>query len=174
MLTTTDGIILGLLLGIALVVLGYRFYQHYITKKRVRKGIRGEKEAKAILKRHGYTIIKEQLDEVVTLEVDDKLYECKIRADFLVKRGLKTYIVEVKTGKKARPTLPDIRRQLLEYDLVFRPDGLLFIDMKKGEIEAVRFHTKLKGYHFYDKLMYLLIGAVIGFLMSALVLKAML
>ena len=172
MLTPLEIILLSVISSGVFLYFFKRYYVKYTHQKRIKKGLKGEKEAKVLLKKNGYKILSEQLEDKVTLSIDEKHYDCKIRADFYVKKGYKRYIVEVKTGTKARPTVPEIRRQLLEYDLVFRPSGLLFIDMKKGSIEKIKFHKKLKRYDFFDKLMYFGIGIVFGFICAIALLKS--
>lgn len=169
--TNVDFFILGLLLMGVSAYFGYRGYTRYQRKKRSRRAISGEKRAKQLLKKEGYRILKEQLEGEVSLLVSDKVHACKVRADFYVKKGFKKYIAEVKTGKSAKATIPEIRRQLLEYDLVFKPDGMLFIDMKNDSIELVTFDKKLKRYSLVEKIIFLSIGFLFGLFIALVILS---
>jgi len=93
MLTTTDLWILAFLAGIALTIFGMKFLKKHRGRKNVKKGIKGEKVARALLKKEGYKILHEQLEDTVVMTVQDKVHECKVRADFYVKKGMKKYIV---------------------------------------------------------------------------------
>lgn len=169
--TNVDFFILGLFLMGLGVYFGYRGYTRYQRKKRSRRAIRGEKRAKQLLKKEGYHILKEQLEGEVSLLVGEKAHACKIRADFYVKKGFKKYIAEVKTGKNAKATVPEIRRQLMEYDLVFKPDGMLFIDMKNETIEVVVFDKKLRHENLARKIGLFCFGFLFGLFMALVVLS---
>lgn len=164
--SSSDYFILGILVTGFFSYFSYRFYDKYQRKKRSKRGLRGEKRAKALLKREGYHILKEQLEKEIDLFVNAKVHKCKVKADFYVKKGFKKYIVEVKTGKNAKASIPEIRRQMLEYDLVFKPDGMLFIDMKKEEIETVVFDKKIRRYTLLKKLMLFSFGLGLGFFLG--------
>ena len=78
-------------------------------------------------------------------------YESFIKADFIVEKNHKRYLAEVKTGKQANPRLPNVRRQLFEYQNLFETDGILFIDMNKYDIIEVSFTVPetMKGEYKY-------------------------
>lgn len=164
----SDYFILGLLIASFFLYFSWRGYDSYKRKKRSKRAIKGEKKAKALLKRAGYKVLREQIEETISLYVDDKPYQCKVKADFYVKKGFKKYIVEVKTGKHAQAKVPEIRRQMLEYDLVFKPDGMLFIDMKKEAIETIRFDKKLRRYSNFEKLGFFGLGLALGIVMGGI------
>jgi hypothetical protein len=57
-----------------------------------------------------------------------------------VQKGKKTFVAEVKSGQVGiDPTEPATRRQLLEYDYVYKPDGLLLVNMLDQKIYQVKF-----------------------------------
>jgi hypothetical protein len=63
-----------------------------------------------------------------------------VRADLLVQRDGALFVAEVKTGSRAPdPSFPATRRQLLEYLMVFEPDGLLLVDMEREAVMEVEF-----------------------------------
>ena len=173
MLTTTDLWILAFLAGIALTIFGMKLLKKHRGRKNVKKGIKGEKVARALLKKEGYKILHEQLEDTVVMTVQDKVHECKVRADFYVKKGMKKYIVEVKSGQNVKATLPEIRRQLLEYDLVFRPDGMLFLDTNKGILEEVIFDRRTKRFSLMEKVYYFILGSLFGAVIAIAVLRSL-
>jgi hypothetical protein len=96
--------------------------------------------------------------------VNGKQQESKLILDYVVKKGGKKYIVEVKSGKSAI-SLKDknSRRQLLEYDFVIENDGVFLLDMENKNMQLVKFHTKAeKEEYTFRKLIIVL--ALIGIL----------
>ena len=86
---------------------------------------------------------------------------------------MKKYIVEVKSGQNVKATLPEIRRQLLEYDLVFRPDGMLFLDTNKGILEEVIFDRRTKRFSLMEKVYYFILGSLFGAVIAIAVLRSL-
>ena len=101
-----------------------------------------------------------QLQETIVVYVDGQPEKITVRADFLVRRGWKTYIVEVKSGQQGSIRLPNVRRQLLEYKLVYQPDGILLLDMEHHTLQEIRFsYPDKKRYRLvYYSLFFLLLG----------------
>lgn len=112
------------------------------AKKRVRHGLAAEKSAAGFLKHRGYRIIASQLEEKITVYVDGEPLSSTVRADYLVKKGFKTYVVEVKSGEQGTVRRPNVRRQLLEYKLVYEPDGILLLDMEEKNLQEICFAYK--------------------------------
>ncbi len=99
----------------------------------------GESEAATLLQKQGYRILEEQARMPVEMMIGGERYESFIKADFIVEKNHKRYLAEVKTGKQANPRLPNVRRQLFEYQNLFETDGILFIDMNNYDIIEVSF-----------------------------------
>lgn len=136
---TTDIFIWGIVLGMLLVVVVSRRYKRVKVQKMLKRAKAAEKKAVVLLQKWGYTVLDVQLREKVVITIDGKPHESTIRADILVRKGFKRYIVEVKTGQQTSPTLPNVRRQLLEYWLVYQPDGMLLLDMEKEALKEICF-----------------------------------
>jgi len=115
------------------------FLRNWRMKRRFRHGAQAEREAVKFLQRQGYRILAAQLEESIVVYVDGTPQRSSVRADFLVRKGWKRYIVEVKSGQQGTMRLPNVRRQLLEYKLVYRPDGVLLLDMEHRRLQEVRF-----------------------------------
>ena len=101
--------------------------------------------------------------------VDGKRLEYDVRADLLVSRRWRTYVVEVKTGKSApNPKATATRRQLREYAAIYQVDGLLLADMSAGELREVRFPTRPTGRGTAWMAAMLLIGAIVGVVLTTI------
>lgn len=142
MMETGDLIILAVVAGVLVAVWVQRFLLHRKRLRVSRKAIRGEKKARELLERNGYRVLEKQLTGKIVYYIDDEPKESSVRADLMVKKNGKHYLVEIKTGDQANPKLPAVRRQMMEYDRVFSPHGILFVDMEKSRIQSVRFDQK--------------------------------
>ena len=94
-------------------------------------------EAQALLTRAGYKITARQKRSPVLVLINGKRHLANVTADFLVKKENKTYAVKVRSGQLADPLEPATLRQLIEYEHVFKPQGLLFVDMGQSEIHEI-------------------------------------
>jgi Holliday junction resolvase len=104
------------------------------------RGQRGERAAEELLKAHGYTLIARQAATRYAVELDGETVEVMLQADFLVARGRKRLVAEVKTGRNApRFQHAETRRQLLEYQLAFGVDSVLLVDVEAALLREIRF-----------------------------------
>lgn len=118
------------------------------SQRRVRRALVGESDAEALLETCGFRVLDRQVRGFGWMEVDGQDLEFEVRADLIVElvgphpvlpRGARL-VAEVKTGGRAPdPTHPATRRQLLEYQRVFEPDGLLLVDVEAGQVLEVAF-----------------------------------
>lgn len=132
-------LILGCVIG-GLTIQWYLKKQKTKSLKKISKRAKiGETEAAVLLQSSGYRIIDEQVRMPVRMLVNNDVYESFIKVDFIAEKGNKRYVVEVKTGKQANLHLPNVRRQLYEYQNIFQPDGILFVDMNNYDIINVKF-----------------------------------
>jgi len=162
-----DFFILGAILGLYLFYKISRYYQHKKRQLILYKAKRAENSAVKILQSAGYKIVDVQKRVKVKTKIDGKDYYNTIIADMIVKKGGKNFLVEIKTGKQTeRPVAPQIRRQLLEYFLVFKPDGIILLDMEVGKLHYVSFDLG-NNYNYKAYLGYILaflIGAFLAWL----------
>jgi hypothetical protein len=101
---------------------------------------RGEERAETLLDRAGFSVLGRQVSQRYDLAVDGAKLSVLVRADFIVRRGRRRYVAEVKTGKLApRIETPSTRRQLLEYRMVFGVDGVLLVDADAERISFIEF-----------------------------------
>ena len=100
-----------------------------------------EEEAEEFLKKNGYKIIEKKKKATVMTNIDGKDHVGYVVCDYIVKKGRKIYVAEVKSGQVGvNPNEPSTRRQLLEYDYVYNPDGLLLVNMLDQQIHEVSFY----------------------------------
>lgn len=161
MMTETDYIVLYFLLGALAVWLLLRYAKRLKGKRVQKRGKRGEEAAVALLRSQGYRVLDRQVTKPATIYVDGKCHESHVHADMVVQKGWRRYIVEVKTGKQANPALANVRRQLLEYNFVFEPDGMLFVDIEKKRIREVAFDRPMPGV-FSVRFRYFFFGVCLG------------
>jgi hypothetical protein len=102
--------------------------------------------------------------------VDGERLDFEVRADLLVTRWWRTYVVEVKTGTSApNPKTTATRRQLREYAAVYDVDGLLLADMNAGELHEVHFPTRGARRGAATLTATFLVGAIVGVVLTTIV-----
>jgi len=133
-------VLVALLLGGMIALRLRRVFESSASSQRARRGLRGEKEAEALLERHGYRVLNRQIAGGYEADVDGESRQVVLSADLLVERNGRRLIAEVKTGPKAaRFEHADTRRQMLEYQLAFGGDAVLLVDPERETIQEVRF-----------------------------------
>jgi hypothetical protein len=131
------------LAALAIVAL-YVWWRRGAVARRLRaqwaRAGRGEERAEALLARAGWQIEGRQVSMRYELRVDGAPTSVLVRADFVVRRGSRRYVAEVKTGRWApRIETSATRRQLLEYRVAFDADGVLLVDAEASKISFVEF-----------------------------------
>lgn len=141
-----DLFILGIIFGSLLFWQCYRWWRGFCLKKKVKRAKRGEQQALDLLETEGYEIIELQKKAAVCATVDGKPCKTYIAADALVCKNGRVFVAEVKTGSEAtKVTHAPTRRQLLEYFFIFKPHGILLVDMEQRKIRKVEFTVADKG-----------------------------
>jgi len=140
----TDLLILGIILGLITFYYLRKAWFRLRLNRKMGRARRAETAAVKVLKREGYRIIDMQKRVPIVTLVDGCPHDNWVQADFIVEKGGRRYVVEVKTGEQApKVTSSATRRQLLEYFLIYRPDGILLLDMEYGKLREVNFQVKL-------------------------------
>ncbi len=143
MMTWTTVLLVALsvaLIVLSIALLRVRSVWSRRSRRRVRRAMRGEHRARALLERHGYAVDGEQISTHWRITVDGAPLDLEVRADFLVRRDGRRLVAEVKTGALAPdPRHPPTRRQLLEYWLAYDTDGVLLVNAESGRIVEVGF-----------------------------------
>jgi len=106
--------------------------------QRAARAVAGERDAPELLASAGYEVLARQVEGSWTVRANGEPKTFGLRADYLVSRGGRRLIAEVKTGRVA-PSLAHgaTRRQLLEYGAAFDVDGVLLVDADRGTITHV-------------------------------------
>jgi len=140
------GVLASLLLWNVTASWWHRLKRRLGIRSRQRHALRAERNAEQLLAGHGYTVQQAQATHSYVLECDGEPHAVKVRGDYLVSRGGRRYLAEVKSGTQA-PRLGSAatRRQLLEYAHAYDVDGILLVDMSAGRIRAVRFPAPHPG-----------------------------
>jgi hypothetical protein len=85
-------------------------------------------------------VIEEQCCLDWTFACDGEPVTVELRCDAVVARDGRRLVAEVKTGERAPSlTTAATRRQLLEYAVAYRADGVLLVDPEGGHIHEVDF-----------------------------------
>jgi hypothetical protein len=136
------GVLLGLAAGLvfaAAVALLARRLQRWRGRRRSLRGQRLEAAAPDALRRAGYRVLRHHPEASYDLAIDGRERPTRLQADYLVARGRRRYVVEVKSGGGADPARRATRRQLLEYAVGFEVDGVLLLDAERGRLYRVDF-----------------------------------
>jgi len=165
----SDILILGILLGSFLFFYIARKVKRIKIKRMLAIAKRGEKNAISFLTKAGYDIVDIQKKQKFTVKINGRPYSSYVQADFLVKKGGKLYVVEVKTGKQTRATTAGVRRQLLEYYLVFNPHGILLLDMENGTLKQIEFQWQKKEYSLSPLFLAMGFGLILGLIIWRLI-----
>lgn len=116
-----------------------RAWARWRIRARLARAARGEDRAAAILARRGYAILARQHVVRWEVHVDGERIALQLRADYLVARGRRRFVAEVKTGGVATVESAATRRQLLEYSFAFGTDGVLLVDADRERVMEVVF-----------------------------------
>ena len=122
-----------------------------------------EKRTLGFLEEKGFQCLEEQVERTSFFFLNGKRVPFRVRADYLLKRRGRKYIVEVKTGKQSEsPESPSVRRQLLEYALLFAPWPVLLVDGEKQRVYEVRFPGVASLRNRWVWILLFLLGFVVG------------
>jgi hypothetical protein len=127
-------------LGGLLTLWGRRVLLRGRLRRRALIAREGEARAETILADQGWAVDGRQVTATYDLLVSGTPLTIGLRADYLVTRGGRRYVAEVKTGRFA-PQLdtPATRRQLLEYRVAFGVDGVLLVDAETERVLSIEF-----------------------------------
>lgn len=147
-ITLQNILIFSLILFLLFLIAKYKLKEiqkKRLQKKRFERGSKLESKAKKYLVSLGYNIVYEQYVCKHKYKVNGIENISKLILDYVVSKGGKQYIVEVKSGKSAiHVKNKDSRRQLLEYDFVLENDGIFLLDMENKNMQLVEFFPKVK------------------------------
>lgn len=134
-------------------------------------GLKMEARAPAALAKRGYRVIERHPSLSIEWWVDGESRTIELAPDLLVARRGRRFLVEVKTGGSARPESRDTRRQLLEYAVCFRADGVLLYDADRDTLRRVEFDLPGRGRSWVPWIVGIAAGAALGVAASMLWLR---
>ncbi|RMG94056.1 MAG: hypothetical protein D6705_17145 [Deltaproteobacteria bacterium] len=128
----------AVLLGVLLALVLARRWRRFVAGRRSRRGLRAERIAERLLRRHGFVVLDRQVEGGIELFVDGCPRTFRVRADALVARGPDVFVAEFKSGD-ASGTLAHrgTRRQLVEYMLAFDVERILLVDVARRAVHEV-------------------------------------
>jgi hypothetical protein len=138
----TPGLLGGLAAGLALAGLAALAVARLRRWRGLRRSLRGrrlEGEASRALERAGFRLVRHRPVAEYDLQIDGEPRAMRLEGDYLVARGGRRFLVEVKSGQGADPARRSTRRQLLEYAMGFDVDGVLLFDAERGRLHRVEF-----------------------------------
>jgi hypothetical protein len=163
------GIVLGLLLFYLLSRRGIRK-----NSLPVQEAAFSERDAENLLRKSGYQIMGKKQKETIITRVNDKERFGYLEVDYLVRKDRKKYAVLVHLGEgSSDPNEPVLRRRLIECDRAFSPEGMLVLDLNRGEIHRVKFHfpheTSIDAFFRFLIALFIILGVIgIIWVMAAL------
>jgi len=153
----------GLLLLYAFSVWVQGAWNRLRLRRRAARARRGEDEAADVLRAAGYRVDGREVEHTWEVGLDGERVPIGIRADYLVSRGGRAFVAEVKTGRSAPQLLNRAtRRQLLEYRLAYPVHGVLLVDMEKRRVREVVFPLAPARRPVWPMALTFLMGAAMG------------
>jgi hypothetical protein len=135
------------------------------SRRRARRGFAGQAAAAKLLSGAGYEVLDANPRIDWTAVQGGQAQIVELRGDYLVRRGGRHYIAEVKTGDAAEFLGNSAtRRQILEYQLAFGVDGVLLVCPERRSVEPIEFPDLPSGAGAAGSspLMWFLAGAAMG------------
>ncbi|MFW6244538.1 MAG: hypothetical protein ACOC36_01495 [Fibrobacterota bacterium] len=119
--------------------------QNRKIRKRFIHGKVAEKKAAAYFRKHGYRILGTQVKAGSCFYADGRKHSFEVKADMIVQKDGKQFLVEVKTGEDARPGHASTRRQIFEYNHIYKPDKLVLFDADNEKHYLITFDSAATG-----------------------------
>lgn len=168
LLTTVDGIVVAiLLLAIALFLFRHRIMQSMGRGQYEQTNVsQVEERTKEILEAEGYKLIQTSPTANLSMQVDGRSNVHGVKAEFVVRKGNKNYVVKLRRGTLSK-RLQAIasRRQLLEIFYTYNVKALLLLDLERETIKTISFSTPF-GYLYWDRIVIFILGFIVGGLVS--------
>ena len=162
-----------MILGVICLYFAHGAWQRWLRRRRFRGAKRSEQKAAQLLERDGFKIISRQPTASSLTYIDGKPHTTTIRADFKAKKGWRTYVVEVKSGRTATRLNAKTRRQLLEYQLAFRVNSILLVDMNKKKWREISFRWPSGRTNMLSTAMAVIVAFILGGAVAYVLCKGM-
>lgn len=110
-------------------------------------------DAEEVLKKSGFKIIEKDLKKSIVINVDGRDHLGIVPADFVVGRDKKRFLVIARGGSfTIDPTIPALRRELLEAQTVYNTEELILLNMSDQSIHEIRFEF-IQSKNFMEKIL---------------------
>ncbi|PTX53936.1 hypothetical protein C8P63_12555 [Melghirimyces profundicolus] len=140
MLREGDAVVLFLLLILVLFFLIRRWKKTDIHPVVLESNRPVQGEIPEMLKAEGYEVVAAKQRLPLWIRVGEKQYESRLYADFIVRKGGKTYVVILAKAKKAlRLSGAAVRDRFLAHVLAFQAAGVLYVDPLQGTLKTITF-----------------------------------
>jgi hypothetical protein len=136
-----DGFVLVLM--IAFIV--FALVRKWISASRPDKEKKGETstirgDVPALLRRLGYEVVREKERVPFTVEAAGQTYESRLFIDYIARKDGKWFLVIVARERKPlRMSGAGLRDFFLSMYLLYRPEGILYVDRDKGLVKPISF-----------------------------------
>lgn len=138
-LSTVDFIIIA---SFAALILLYLFVRDWYGIREQPRRV--DSQAAEMLREHGYRIAAKAAVKFIDFDLGGRCHRQRVKADLVVRRGLKKYVVEVNAKDGGGVRNADIRRRLLEYQIAFGPEGILKVDIERNRVRIIKISNRRK------------------------------
>ncbi|HEX6989774.1 MAG TPA: hypothetical protein VF282_09950 [Bacillota bacterium] len=135
----SDAVILGLLAAVGIGVYVWRRIPRHRPPRGRSEVSRRHLRAVEFLEEQGYAVRDVGPVVSLTTRVDGRAHPAEVQADLIAVQGRRTFVVHLRGADSRRLTARPVRRQLLEYVVAYRPDGILLVDLERRRIRRVEF-----------------------------------
>lgn len=136
-LTTVDYIIIA---SFAFLLLLYKVVRDWYGTRDVPRRI--DEKAADLLREEGYRVQARAAVKFIDFDIEGKVHRQKVKADLVVRQGLRKYVVEVNAKDSGSVRNADIRRRILEYKIAFAPHGIITVDMDREKIRIITINSR--------------------------------
>ncbi|HOB35014.1 MAG: hypothetical protein GX090_00350 [Firmicutes bacterium] len=155
-LTTVD---LAIIAVFAALLLLYKVVRDWYGIREVPRRI--DNQAADMLREEGYFVQARAAVKFIDFAIEGRRHRQKVKADLVVRRGLKKYVVEVNSKDGTSVRNADIRRRLLEYQIAFAPSGILMVDVDTGRTKLIVINNRRRLVTMLALAVALALGAVL-------------
>lgn len=136
-LTAIDYIIIA---SFAFLLLLYKVVRDWYGTRDVPRRI--DEKAADLLREEGYRVLARAAVKFIDFDIEGKVHRQKVKADLVVRRGIKKYVVEVNAKDSGSVRNADIRRRILEYKIAFAPQGIITVDMDRERMRIIKINSR--------------------------------
>lgn len=156
-----DSLVLYLLIGVIFYFILRKWMSVSPFSGRFKKSSKEEEEKiqgpiPDLLRRHGFEVVQSKVRVPLTFDVEEKTFESRLIVDYIARADDEIYLVIVARERKPlRITGPGLRDLLLPYFLLYRPEGILYVDPEKNSIKCIQMDVpnvmpeEKSGFHWF-------------------------